>query len=114
GILATALADNIFPVARIRYWNRQFFHVGAPPVTTQLRVVMDCLHFGVGVSVAVVIVGGVFAASYRLIGRQSWVTWSTAAACIALVVALAPVRTLVLALGLTGLHWAPAGAAAAA
>jgi hypothetical protein len=114
GILVTALADNIFPIVRIRYWNRQFFHVGPPTVASLRQVVTDCIHLGIGVSLAVVSVGGVFAASFRLLGTQRWVAWATAIVCVAVVVTFTPVRALVLDTGLTGLRWAPAGAAGVA
>jgi hypothetical protein len=111
GVLGIAWFDNIFPAARVEYWNQRFYHVGFQSVGQVAEIVGDGAWFVVMTSSALALVGGMLLVLTRAVAVP-------AAAAITLLLGgaiafewpalLAPLaRT-----GLTGLRWGPLGALA--
>lgn len=109
-MLGVALRDNIFPISRIHYWSTHLYHTRLPTLRTLGQTLMDCAHVVGGVGLATLLIGGLFAGAFRTLGPYPWVACLTAGGLLVLAEVCSPLQRWSLAIGLTGLQWAPVGA----
>jgi hypothetical protein len=105
GALGTAWSDNIFPMARVQYWNEQFFHTRVPSGAELARILFEGAWF-----VAAVLVFTIALAVAALVIPERLALQVVLAAAALAAAKVRPLQGAVAALGLTGLHWAPLGA----
>ncbi|MBI4515734.1 MAG: glycosyltransferase family 39 protein [Deltaproteobacteria bacterium] len=101
GVLAAAWFDNIFPVARMQYWNERFFHTRAPTGSVLATVFLEGAWSFATVSAALAVLGGLLLLARRRAARVLLVL------ALGLALRWEPLRQALAATGVTGLHWGP-------